>query len=283
MLLNPLTFHTPDSLEELLKLHSSLENAKIQAGGTFLLNSLKLLKRKGSKTPEHIISLYKVPELKGISADAKGLTIGAGTTIDEIAETPLEGHFQILHTVCKNISTQPIRNVATMGGNLTCRYTWTEMPAVLIGLRGTMIFVDENGTAEEVCPEEFFKNAAKTQKILKAVHIPADAEASVAYRRIRKSQGVDIPLLSLLINTRIKNNQWTDTVVAVNNCTAFAQRDSKLEEFLNGSKNEASIADEALNNLTESIYDTRSNEYKQHIFRVSLKSAIKEIVTTHKG
>ncbi|MCA9399508.1 MAG: hypothetical protein KC618_07150, partial [Candidatus Omnitrophica bacterium] len=70
---------------------------------------------------------------------------------------------------------------------------------------------------------------------------------------------------------------------AVNNCTAFAQRDAKLEEFLNGSKNEASMADEALNHLTESIYDTRSNEYKQHIFRVSLKSAIKEIVTTHKG
>ena len=82
MLLNPLTLHTPKTLSELRELYFKLENVKLQAGGTFLLNALKLSKRKGMKTPENIICLRKVDELKGISADDDQMCIKAMTTID---------------------------------------------------------------------------------------------------------------------------------------------------------------------------------------------------------
>ena len=142
MLLNPLTYHSPKSLKEALGLYSSLENARLQAGGTFLLNSLKLLKRNDAKTPNHVIGLNKIPELKRITLTKESLTIGSMTTITEIFESPnLADNFKILRQVCRNISTTPIRNMATLGGNLTCRYTWTEMPAVMIGLSAQMFFL----------------------------------------------------------------------------------------------------------------------------------------------
>jgi len=81
MLLNPLTLHTPTSVPEAVKLYTSLENVKIQAGGTFLLNSLKLLKKKGSKTPEHVISLRKVNELKGISKEKGSCAVSSDSSL----------------------------------------------------------------------------------------------------------------------------------------------------------------------------------------------------------
>ena len=65
--------------------------------------------------------------------------------------------------------------------------------------------------------------------------------------------------------------------MAINNCVAFAQRDKKLEEFLNNKENNASLAKEALDHLDNSIYDTRSSDYKKHMFYTSIKSAVEEL------
>jgi CO/xanthine dehydrogenase FAD-binding subunit len=167
--------------------------------------------------------------------------------------------------------------MASVGGNLTCRYTWTEMPAVMVGLNATLHFIDRNGTSQ-LPALEFYKQNAKTDKILTHVAIPHDPHATIAYQRVKKTQFVDIPLLSLLINTHLKNKTFTDTVVSVNNCVDFAQRDAKLEAFLNGNKCETKIIVEALQNLSDDIYDRRAGDYKKHMFRVSLKKALREIV-----
>ncbi len=279
MLLNPLTFHTPKTIDELAQLYAKLDSVKLQAGGTFLLNALKLLKRKGAKTPEHIVSLSKISDLKGIEANEDGLTIKTMTTIDELFESLLlDDNFKVLRTVCRNISTQPIRNMATVGGNLTCRYTWTEMPAVMTGLEANMHFIDTTGQKNTLTAEDFYKNNAKTDKILTHVTIKRDKTASIVYRRVKKTAYVDIPLLSIIIKTSFKGKRFTNTKVSVNNCVAFAQRDNILEDFLNTQDAREGLGQEALDHLNESIYDKRSSDYKKHMFRVSIKNAINELV-----
>ena len=279
MLLKPLTYHAPTSLNEASKLFAELEDVKILAGGTFLLNSLKLLKRKGSKTPNHVISLRHVPELKGIELRGDRLVIKAMTHINELFDSALlTDNFRVLHTVCRNISTNPIRNMATVGGNLTCRYTWTEMGAVMIALDADMHFIGADGTEAVLKAEEFFKNAAKTDKIFSHVSIVRDKKASVAYRRVRKTMHVDVPLLAVCVKTNFQGNRFSNTRVTVNNGIAFAQRDVILEEFLNKSEKSRTVSQEALNHLDTNIYDVRSDDYKKHMFRVSLRSAIEELV-----
>jgi CO/xanthine dehydrogenase FAD-binding subunit len=280
MLLNPVTVHTPKTIEELNKLYHSLDSVKLHAGGTFLVNSLKLIKRKGAKTAANIIALNKIDQLRKISASSKELKIGSMVTIADLYTNPeLTDNFAILKTVCKNISTQPIRNMASFGGNLTCRYTWTEIPAVVIGLQGKLHFIDKKGKEEVVDPEDFFKNAAKTDLILTHVTIPREKNVRIAYRRVKKTQFVDIPMLSLLIKSDSKANKFTNTIVSINNCTQFAQRDYALEKYLDGQPFETRIAQEALDHLDKKIYDTRSSEYKQHMFRLNIKNALTEIIT----
>lgn len=278
MLLNPLTFHAPTSLKETLKLYSELEGVRIKAGGTFLLNSLKLLKRKGTKTPAHVLSLRKVKELQTLSADNEALTIGSMVTVSELYDSPLlKDNFSILRQVCTNISTAPIRNMATIGGNLTCRYTWTEMPAVMIALDAKLHFVGKDGMEEILAAEDFFRNNAKTEKILTKVVIRRNKALTIAYRRVKKTQFVDIPLLSLMISAEVHGNKFTHTRVGVNNCVAFAQRDRMLEDFLNQNQISPGLGERALEHIDKPIYDTRSSDYKMHMFRVSIRQAVNEL------
>ncbi len=278
MLLNSLTLHTPKTISEAAKLFKELEDSKVLAGGTFLLNSLKLLKTKGTKTPKNILSLAKVENLKGISTDGQNLTIKAMTTITELFESPLlENNFQILHTICRNISTTPIRNMASFGGNLTCRYTWTEMPVAMIALDAQMHFMGPDGQDSVVSAEDFFKNNARSENLFTHAVILKDSQARLAYRRVRKMSDVDQPLLTVCVKTSLKGNQWTQTRVVINSGTAFAQRDYVLEGFLNDKISSVQLGSLAMDHLTGAIYDTRSTEYKQHMFRVCIRQAIEEI------
>lgn len=284
MLLNPVVFHSPRTIKEAVQLYGSLEDVKILAGGTFLLNSLKLLKRKGTKTTANIISLRKINELKGIRMDGNRLVIPAMTIINDLFESPfLTDNFAILHTVCRNISTNPIRNMATVGGNLTCRYTWTEMGAVMIALNAQMHFTGKDGEKAVVSSEEFFKNAAKSDKLFTHVTIERDPLARLAYRRVKKTMHVDVPLLAVCVKVYIKDGKFNNSCVSVNNGTSFAQRDNQLENFLNNSLYTTETVDLALNHLDVNIYDKRSDEYKSHMFRVSIKNALLEIIKSEQS
>ena len=284
MLLPPFQLHTPKTLKSALELYNSLSHVRLQAGGTFLFNNLKLLKKKGTKTPENILSLSRIHELRGIHSEGEKITIKAMTTIAEILESPLLGdrHLKALRTVCRNISTQPVKNMATLGGNLTCRYTWTEMPVAMIALQAQMHFMGADGHEEVFLAEEFFANAAKTDKILTHVTIKKDKDAAVTYFRVKKSPYLDIPLLSICLKTNWNRNQFTETIVAVNNGTAFAQRDRLLEGFLNQKPCSKEIIEQASAHMDKAIYETRSSDYKKHMFRVGIKTALKGLIANRK-
>lgn len=280
MLLNPVSVHSPKTTQEAAQLYSSLSDVKLMAGGTFLLNSLKLLKRKDNKTASHIINLKKIDALKGVSQEQDILTIRAMTTINELFDSPfLKDNLGVLRTVCRNISTNPIRNMATVGGNLTCRYTWTEMGAAMIALNATMHFIAADGTEHALSAEEFFKGAAKTDKIFSHVTISHDSSLRLSYQRVKKTMHVDVPLLAVCVSARIVKGAFENVVVSINNGIAFAQRDSTIEQYLDHKPANDETIRESLNHLNTDIYDKRSDEYKSHMFRVSIKNALKEIIS----
>ncbi|VAX37969.1 hypothetical protein MNBD_UNCLBAC01-1071, partial [hydrothermal vent metagenome] len=272
------TFHSPKTLSEALKLYAQLDNVKIIAGGTFLINSLKLLKKKGMKTPEHIVSLRKVSELKGIFEEEGVLMIKAMTTVSDLKESPLlTGNYAVLKIVSKNIATTQVRNMATIGGNLTCRYTWTEFPAVMVALGANMHFMDKEGCEEILPAEEFFKNNAKTNKIFTHVSIPKNGSVTVSYQRIKKTPYIDIPLLTFLLASRLIDGNFSETRVVVNNGVDFVRRDNVLENFLNDKKYSDSLVQEALINCDTAIYETRSTEYKKHMFKVVIRKSMEAV------
>jgi len=105
----------PDSLEEALDLLSQYgEDAKVIAGGTDLLVMMKhrLL------TPKYLLNLKGIG-LDFIEESQEGLRIGALTRLTTLIKSPLvRERFPVLVQAASYVAAPPVRNMATLGGNL---------------------------------------------------------------------------------------------------------------------------------------------------------------------
>jgi xanthine dehydrogenase YagS FAD-binding subunit len=106
------------SLKEASKLLKEYTGkAKVIAGGTDLLETLK--DKILMDYPEALINIKTVPGLDYIKEDAKGLKMGALTTLSEVARSPvMKEKYKILAEAAYAVATPQIRNIGTIGGNL---------------------------------------------------------------------------------------------------------------------------------------------------------------------
>lgn len=123
-------YHRPAHLGEALELLARLgDSARIIAGGTDLLPNMK----QGLLNPEHVISIARLSELKGISIELNGegapfrLSIGAGMHLSEIEAHPDVRRFApALAEAAAHVGGPHHRAMGTLGGNICldtrCRY-----------------------------------------------------------------------------------------------------------------------------------------------------------------
>jgi xanthine dehydrogenase YagS FAD-binding subunit len=77
---------------------------------------------KGMPLPDALVDLTTIPELHGIKATGDALTIGATTTLTEIAESQdVVSRFPLLSEAVLSVASPLIRNFATLGGNINQR------------------------------------------------------------------------------------------------------------------------------------------------------------------
>ena len=92
------------------------ESGKFLAGGTDLFVAMK----DRISCPEILIDLNAISELRGIEWDTKKrLRVGALTTLTQLKESSIvQKHFPILSQTVPLVSTPPLQNMGTVGGNL---------------------------------------------------------------------------------------------------------------------------------------------------------------------
>jgi 4-hydroxybenzoyl-CoA reductase subunit beta len=128
--LHPYQYHRPARLDEALALLSEHGPAAMPiAGGTDLVPNMK----HRLFTPEHLVSLTGLPELRGIDVQQDGsLRIGAIESVDALSRHPdVRARWPSLADACRQISGPQLRRVGTIGGNVCldtrCTYynqTW---------------------------------------------------------------------------------------------------------------------------------------------------------------
>jgi xanthine dehydrogenase small subunit len=88
-------------------------------------------------------------QLKGITQKGNRCIIGASTTVTEFNESPvMQQYFPRLAEYIKLVSSTPIRNIATVGGNLINASPIGDLTIFLLALDATLVFGNGQQTRE---------------------------------------------------------------------------------------------------------------------------------------
>jgi len=110
-------YERAQSFEDAGRILKSNEKACPLAGGTDLLGTLK--SEILCENPDMLVDLKNIPGCKGIEDGEENITIGALTTLTEIAESEtVRAKAPILSEAAYSAATPLIRNKGTIGGNL---------------------------------------------------------------------------------------------------------------------------------------------------------------------
>ena len=190
MHLTDVEFHDATTLDEAASLLTRYApDARLLAGGTDLLVDLKT----GRAKYRHVISVKGIEALRGITAGADGLRIGALVTPNELAAHPLviEAYSPILDATSRLAAVQ-IRNMATVGGNIAGAIPSADLPPILMVMRASVVLWSPQG--ERTLPlESVFVGPRRTSfgpdEILTTICVPKPPHRfGAAFSRLAQRQ-----------------------------------------------------------------------------------------------
>src|SRR5262245_3363857 len=151
-------YQRPSTLAEAVQILSSQSGAKALAGGHSLIPAMNLR----LSTPEALVDIGRLSELKGISATNGVLTIGAGMTHFEIASSAdVKAHCPALASACGNVGDPQVRNWGTLGGNIAHADPASDPPTVILACGGTIHTVGSGGE-RTIAAQDFFLDLMTT-------------------------------------------------------------------------------------------------------------------------
>ena len=169
----PFDYSKPSTLDEAVKtLASAGEDAKVLAGG----HSLLPLMRLRLATPEVVVDLGGVAELRGVTEDGDHLRIGAMTTHDEVVHDPLvKEHCGVLAHVTEMVGDPQVRHRGTFGGAIAHGDAAGDQPTAALALDAQMVVRGPSGERTVPAAEffvDYLETALEPEEILVAVRVP---------------------------------------------------------------------------------------------------------------
>jgi carbon-monoxide dehydrogenase medium subunit len=152
-------YQAPVSVKEAVNLLASHPGAAhVLAGGTDLLVKL----RAGFVAPQIVVDLKAIPQLRGITVDARGFRIGAATSCAEIGEhAALAAAWPGVVEALQLIGSTQIQGRASLGGNLCNASPAADSVPALIAA-GALCEVAGPGGEREVPVEQVVTGPGKT-------------------------------------------------------------------------------------------------------------------------
>jgi carbon-monoxide dehydrogenase medium subunit len=191
MIPGPFSYHRPATLADAVKLLQTLgDDARPLAGGHSLVPMMKLR----LATPEHLVDLHGIADLKGVRRDGNRIVIGAMTTQHELlASDEIAASLPILHETALTIADPQVRYRGTIGGNVANGDPGNDLPALMLALGASYSLEGPNG-ARDVAASEFYQGAYFTAlepgEILTAISIPTPAAGhGYAYEKLKRKVG----------------------------------------------------------------------------------------------
>ncbi len=287
--MNPKSFeyHAPKSVEEASALAEKYGmDAKFLAGGQSLIPLMKLR----LLSPSHLIDLGRIPALSYVKGEGNGLAIGAMTRVAELARSDLVRRRCPILSECANVIADPlVRNMGTIGGNLSHADPTNDMPAVAVATGASI--VASSGRGSRVIPAtdffvDTFTTALKGGEILVEVKVPTGPTKRGAYLKLERQAG-DFAIVGVAAVLEVSDGMCTSAGIALTSVGPTVVRAGKAEGILKETALANKTIDEASRAAAEEARpysDLRGTaEYKRKMVEVMTGRAIRTAVGRREG
>ena len=274
MLLREVSYARPATVEEAVSLLGEHDGARALAGGQTLVNVMK----QRAASPDVLVDLADLDELRAISVSGTTLEIGAMATLSSIMRSSeVEVSRPILAEVAATVADVQVRNRGTLGGNICVNDPTNHFPPLLVALGASMTIVSAGGE-RTVSAEEFFVGVFETLvgvgDLLTWISVPAAGKGT--------GDGMDGVTLgahgTYVANAAasVADGSWR---IALGCVAAVPQRATGVEEALSGADVDEAVARAAVEGLGATL-DPPSDVHASAEYRRSLAetSAVRAIL-----
>jgi carbon-monoxide dehydrogenase medium subunit len=282
-------YFEPSSIEEASVFLSEHKQAKVLAGGTDLLAVM----REREMDCEYVVNIKKIPGLSYIAPDAGALKIGALTTISAMERSnAVKERYTTIYDSAQTFGTVPVRNMATLGGNICRASRLSDMVPPLLVLDSEVKIVGLRNE-KRVRLEDFFKGPGitilKRGEILTEVWVPPlRPHTGTAFMKMMRTEQ-DCSKVSAAVAITVKgtreNQVCEDVKIAIGAVAPtpplrYIANLRKAEDLLRGRELTNTVIAEAAAVAAEQIApktDIRSTaEYRKELTEVLVRRIVKK-------
>ena len=258
---------------------------------TFVGGGTDLYVQKHDEMP-HIASksLFNEKILRGVKLENGWFTIGASATVSDLkASIELNKAFPNLQAHLKLVSSTPIRNMATIAGNLVNASPIGDITVFLLALNATIILENGVGELREIALKDFYKGYKTLDKaadeMLIAIRFPKPNDTDYFnFEKVSKRMHLDIASVNSAISLKIEKDIIIEAHIAVGGVAPIPKYLPKTSTFLTNKTLTESLFSEAnavLQTEISPISDVRgSADYKRLLARQLLQVHLMGILET---
>lgn len=225
--------------------------------------------------------LFDQPDLKGIRQEGNQCLMGAATTVTDLIEsTIIQTHFSDFSRYTKLISSTPIRNMATIGGNLINASPIGDFTVFLLALDAVLTF-SEGSTVREVPLRDLYLGYKTLDKRpgewLKQIRFRLPIEDTrFNFEKVSKRTHLDIASVNSALSILVKDEVITAVRLSAGGVAPIPKQLTKTTAFLTGKRlSEQLILEATVVAQTEiaPISDARGTEtYKRLLLSQLIKA-----------
>jgi len=273
-------YHAPTTVEEALFLLSTLDQAKLFAGGTDMVPLL----REAACRPSHLVDLNNVSELNYIREDSGYICIGATATHTQVAASPLAAEAPALVDSISQIGSPQVRNRATITGNL-CNASPAADSAPPLLVHEAEVTIRSLEDTRIIPLDDLFAgpklNSLEPDELVTEIrfHVPPDGSAS-SFKRIGRRKAFTLSVVSAAAYVEMDGGEAKEARLAFGSVAETPLRTPDVEAMLQGKTLTEKLLEEAAEAVKSSvapITDVRGTaEYRRDMCGVLLKRALNE-------
>lgn len=284
--MKPFCYHSPRTVDEAVALLEQYqERCAVLAGGTDVVIELN----EGHRTPEHVIGIEKLDELRYVRVEEGLVKLGALCTFDDLEHNDyVREHLSALYDTAVYVGSPQIRNLGTIGGNVVNASVAGDSPTTFLTY-GAAVVLRSAGGERMMTLEDFNKGpgncAIRPDELLTEVRFPVLSEnEAVSYFKIGKRKSLAIVVLAVSVYVkRDAENKVEDCRVVLGAVSKHPMRATELEDALKGRPLDDLGLDELLPRFTDTVQAAIGNRpsvvYKREAVRGAARRCFDQILS----